>query len=79
MMSHMGKHSEFEYSEDENLSVRVLEYIQSVIVSTEIHELTFEDSAEQECHMIDTVAQAVELYKEINNFYPYWGLNPKQL
>ena len=73
MMSQMGKHSEVEYSEDENISIRVLEYIQSVIVSTEMQALTFHDNNEQERHMIDTVAQAVELYKEINSFYPYWG------
>ena len=74
MMSQMGKHSEIEYSEDENISVRLVEYVQSVIVSTEIQGLTFhDDNNEQEHHIIDTVAQAINLYKEIYSFYPYWG------
>ena len=71
--SHMGKFSEIEYSDSENISVRALEYIQSIIVASDIKGFPVESKEEQQIHM-DTIFDELEdLYKEFIHFYLYWS------
>jgi len=73
MMAQIGKYSEFDFSEDENIIVRVLEYMQSILVSTNQRNCVWTDAAKHESHMIETVELAKKLFVEIHHFYIYWG------
>ncbi|MDD5435391.1 MAG: hypothetical protein PH343_08185, partial [Nitrospira sp.] len=73
MLSHMNKSSELDYTNEENMTIRAQEYIQSILVSTENHFNDKESKEEQEkrCHSI--LADVEDLYKEFVYFYHYWS------
>jgi hypothetical protein len=75
MMAQLGKHSEISYSEDDNIAVRALEYVQSVIVSTKLRQCTWVDDDKHARYIMNVFEKIAELYKKVYGFYIYWGYN----
>ena len=68
----MGKLSETDYASEETVVARALEYIQSVLVSTENHFDDTESKEDQERRWHSILADIEELYMEFMHFYHYW-------
>lgn len=73
MLSHMNKFSELDYTNEENMTIRAQEYIQSILVSTENHFNDKESKEKQEKRWHSILADVEDLYKEFVYFYHYWS------
>lgn len=66
--------SECEYTVEQNFTIRAVEYIQSILVSTENYykedNNVLKDDSKKYFEVLNLV---VELYQEVNLFYNYWG------
>ena len=73
MLSQLDKSSEFDYTSEENMTIRAQEYIQSILVSTDNHFTGTESKEEQEKRWHSILADVKDLYREIVSFYNYWS------
>lgn len=69
-MAMCNKKSEIEYSEDEVFTNRAIEYVQSVLVSTETKDNIFEVDDEKKYHEI--LSLVIELYKSLAGVLLEW-------
>ena len=74
MLSHMNKFSELDYTSEENMTIRALEYIQSILVSSENHFDDTESKEDQEKRWHSNLADVEDLYKEFIYFFHYWSV-----
>lgn len=70
LMSSMNKASELEYDKSEIILMRSIEYVQSIIVSTEVEydEGKFDEAR---FHLVMKLAEAI--YEALYQFFFYWG------
>lgn len=71
-ISMINKVSEIEYEQDEIYTMRCTEYIQSILVSSE-NKFNVDSDIEYEELSHTIINKIVELYKDIQFFYWYWG------
>jgi len=73
-MSMVNKLSEAKYTTDDNFTIRAVEYIQSILISTENHYKVATDIRQDDSAKYFEILNLIkELYKEVNVFYAYWG------
>ncbi len=72
-MGQMNKFSEIEYTNETNMLMRAVEYIQSVLVSTENQFNERESDEAQEVRFHTVLADVENLYDEFVCFYNYWA------
>lgn len=66
--------SENEYTAEQNYTIRAIEYIQSILVSTENYSQVGTDEVEDDSEKyFEILNLVIELYQEVNMFYSYWG------
>lgn len=72
------KSSEFEYSGEENCMLRTIEYIQSVLASTE-NKYNQDENEDESVRLTEICGLIEQLYLKIPNFYKYWSSYIKKI
>lgn len=73
LLPQINKFSEFAYNSEENITMRAIEYIQSVLVSSE-NRCSSSAAQEDQSEMFGSISLEIEeLYKEFVYFYHYWS------
>ena len=71
LFSNLGISSEFDLSTESMHAARMTEYVQSILVSSENHYVKVEDDPSMT--FLEIQADIEKLYKNIHEFYYYWG------
>jgi len=78
-MTHFFKFSEIEYTAEEAIQNRALEYVQSILVSSpNIYKNRGQENIEKERLMNDILLNIEDLHNLIQNFYFYWYAHIKK-
>lgn len=78
-LSMVNQLSECEYTSEQNYTIRALEYIQSILVSTENYYKPMPDSVQDDSlKYFEILNLIIELYKETSMFYTYWSAHIKK-
>ena len=72
IMSYIGNRSEVEFSEDEIIAQRMVEYIHATFTSFEVKGFQTIDEQQRQEAMDAAINSIYELYKGCNQFYYYW-------